>query len=106
MALQLAITEPNGITLNYHRISNVNTDFNTGSLVVRVMSYASLEIRKDSVFFYLKERIFTNNTIKDVDGNTATADKENYLALAVDDILTRASIYEALKVLYVGAIDV
>ena len=106
MALQLAITEPNGITVNYHRISNVNTDFNTGSLVVRVMSYASSEIRRDSVFFYLKERIFTNNTIKDVDGNTAPADKEDYLALAVDDILTRASIYEALKVLYVGAIDV
>jgi len=109
MALQLAITEPNGITLNYHRISGMNVDYNSGNIVVRVMSYVSQEIRSDSVFFYIKERILTNTTVGTTDRVVMPppADQNNYLDVSIHDSISREFIYNKLKEPYfVGAIDV
>ena len=45
MALQKAITMPNGLTLNYHRINNIQIEINR-HIMLEVFSYPSREARQ------------------------------------------------------------
>lgn len=87
MALKKKITKPNGITLDYHRISMVKIDTNWGCTIL-VDSYLNQESR-------LKEKmIYEGKTEKDTP--FPYVDSE-YISFDYDENMSIKNAYEWLK---------
>lgn len=107
MALLLKQTTDKGITASYHRISNIEIDFNTGELNIYVSSYSSSEYRDQEKDFnkslseLKQKRELLDQLIQNAsDENEAdrikltTEINENPLAMTSDDAIKELKVYD------------